>query len=369
MELFFSGGKFVSNPQGLNYEEVLDDFNTAKLIRIMTYNISKNQRDDNLLDRLKQSDADIQIITNVPSRMETYYNSLAGNNMRSKARENIQIYLSKLSPDKYSKKFTPLFNVHNHAKLIGTENVVYIGSANYSNESADNIETGVIIDDKKFISELYRDFFDEIREKSLSYYEEGFSAFRLFALSLLAKFDQHHKKFIANLYTNYGQTKYEVSDIIFVDSSDLESLSYDLDELRHIWPAAEDTYDEENNEYNEALEELKERFDRLSIDWLQAVIGEDGSLYNLVCFNQEDEVNKILQEEFSAEAYEDNLEECIERSENIALDILSSLKDEFSYDADSFLLEIEKILSTLSYAVHFTENWKASKINPEIDNT
>ena len=49
--------------------------------------------------------------------------------------------------------------------------------------------------------------------------------------------------------------------------------------------------------------------------------------------------------------------------------IYQTLHDEFSEEADDFLAEIEKILSALSSAIAFTEKWKASKINPGIDNT
>lgn len=87
MELSFSGGTFVTLDGDINYREVLDDFQQAKIIRIITYNISKNQKNDALLDALKDTEAEIRLITNVPSRMDTYYNSSAGNNMRSAARK------------------------------------------------------------------------------------------------------------------------------------------------------------------------------------------------------------------------------------------------------------------------------------------
>lgn len=35
---------------------------------------------------------------------------------------------------------------------------MYIGSANYSNESANNIEAGILIKDKEFIKNLYKGF-------------------------------------------------------------------------------------------------------------------------------------------------------------------------------------------------------------------
>lgn len=47
----------------------------------------------------------------------------------------------------------------------------------------------------------------------------------------------------------------------------------------------------------------------------------------------------------------------------------SSLHNSFAEEADDFLGEIEKILSALEAAIRFTNEWKASKINPQIDNT
>lgn len=369
MELSFSGGKFVSFDSELNYQDVIKDFETAKTIRIITYNISKNQRNDRLLELIKDTDADVQIITNVPSRMAEYYNSPAGERMRSSARNNIQIYISKLDPDKFGRNFKPFFNVQNHAKLIGTENIVYIGSANYSSESANNIETGVLIEDKEFIQDLYSEFFDKVRDNSLSYFDDEFSAFRLYVLSLYAKFNQYHKKLLQDLYTDYERTKMVVADNIFIDYSDLQDLYLDLDELEQFIGFAEDTYAEENEEYNEALEQLKNDFARLSIDWLKSVIEEDGSLYKLVEYNIEQEANCILQTEFAFEAYDDQLDEYAERAMNMASDAYSSLHDDFSLEADDFLAEIERILQVLSSAITFTDMWKASRINPEIDNT
>ena len=87
MELSFQGGRFVSSSDELNYKEVIDDFLNAKIIRIITYNISKNHNYDALLDALKNTNADIQLITNVPSRMEKYYDSEAGLRMRSAAKK------------------------------------------------------------------------------------------------------------------------------------------------------------------------------------------------------------------------------------------------------------------------------------------
>ena len=369
MELSFNGGTFVTHEGDINYREVLNDFQQAKIIRIITYNISKNQKYDLLLEALKDTEADIRLITNVPSRMDAYYNSKAVNYMRSNARKNIEIYISKLDPNNFTPNFLPYFNVKNHAKLVGTENIVYIGSANYSNESANNIEAGILIRDKGFIAKLYADFFDKVQEDSLSYFDESFSAFRLFILSLLAKFSYHHKKLLENVYTDYERTKRVVADTIFIDSSNLEALYNDLEELESICQAAEDTYDEENEAYNDSLEQLIKCFSQLSIEWLKEVVSEDGSLYNLVTFDGEEKANEILQEEYSAVAYDENLDMYVEKAMDESSEIYNSLHNSFSEEADDFLAEIEKILSALEQADTFTQKWKASKVNPEIDNT
>ena len=369
MELTFNDGRFVSSDGELNYREVLADFPTAKTIRILTFNISKNQKRDVLLEALKKTNADVQIITNVPSRMEEYYDSDAGRSMRSAANKNIEIYITKLNPDKFPGQFTPLFNTHNHAKIVGTENIVYIGSANYSNESSDKVEAGVIIEDKEFIQKLYAEFFDVVREDAYSYYDENFSAFRLFILLLHAKFKHHYDKMLTGLYTDYQRSELVLADTVCIDISDLDILYFDLEELESIGTDADNTYDERNENYNDSLEQLKNRFKNLRIDWLKKIISKDGALYSLVAFDVQKETNDILQTEYSAEAYDEKLGEYAEKALYRALDTYSILHDVFAEEANAFLEEIEKVLSTLELAIQFTNKWKASKINPEIDNT
>lgn len=371
MQIDFNGGRFVSGQGELNYQPVLDNFPKAKIIRIITFNISKNQRQDALLNALKKaSAADVQFITNIPSRMKEYFNTDAGRNMRNSARQNIQAYITKLNPDNYEGSFVPYFNPHNHAKLVGTENIVYIGSANYSNESAENIESGVLIEDKVFIQRLYTEFFDMVKDDSLSYYDESFSAFRLFIMSLYAKFQHHYRKMLTDLYTDYERTKMMVADSVMLDVSDLDDLFRDLDELSGVPGAADDTYDEMNEDYNSALEELKARFEEIDTDWLMETISEDGTLYCLVDYDYDAVTTRIWEEDYSADAFSEELvDPYMEKVVQDAAEIYESLHDAFQEEADLFLEQIEKILSALQIALDFTEQWKADKINPEIDNT
>ena len=121
MEISFEKGKFVYCPGGFNYQEVLDDFKRAKKVRIITYNISGTGNTDPLLEQIKKlgEDVDVQIITNIPSRFETYYSSAAGEAMRSRAKHNIEVYLKKLNPESFPAAFSISFNFFNHAKLLG----------------------------------------------------------------------------------------------------------------------------------------------------------------------------------------------------------------------------------------------------------
>ena len=112
----------------------------------------------------------------------------------------------------------------------------------------------------------------------------------------------------------------------------------------------------------------KECFDKLDIDWLQQIISEDGSLYRLVSFDCDEECNNTL-ETFTSEAYDEHLEEYAQKAFDMTAETYSALRDDFQEEADQFLEAVEKILSTLEMAIRFTDKWKASKVNPQIDNT
>ncbi|MGM0970834.1 MAG: hypothetical protein ACQEWR_19950 [Bacillota bacterium] len=61
-----------------------------------------------------------------------------------------------------------MFN--NHAKIIMTNNIGYIGSANYSSESANNFEAGVIIEDEHAIFQIKDIIDEEVESVAEQYY-------------------------------------------------------------------------------------------------------------------------------------------------------------------------------------------------------
>ena len=197
MNIPYNGVEFVCSIDKLNYQDVLDDFKNAKEIRILTYNISQKNYSNKLIDELKKvkGNVDVQIITNIPSRFPNYYNNNSGKKAKTKYQKNLEAYLEKLNPEDYHSNPYVAFNFSNHAKIIGTDNIVYIGSANYSDESKNNIESGTLIRDKSFIQKLYREVFPNIIDESTPYFDDDFNILRLFIISMQNKFSAWLNKF------------------------------------------------------------------------------------------------------------------------------------------------------------------------------
>ena len=157
--------KFVMSKDELTYAEVIEDFKNASEIHILTYNISRDK--SNLLEELKKCDKDTEIciVSNIPGRWEKYF----GEWYKNKARKNISLYKSRLSPEKIAEKAEVYFCFSNHAKIVMTNNIAYIGSSNFSEESADNFESGFISKDADFIEFLEEEIFPWIIESSSEY--------------------------------------------------------------------------------------------------------------------------------------------------------------------------------------------------------
>ena len=373
MEISFEKGKFVYCPGGFNYQEVLDDFKRAKKVRIITYNISGTGNTDPLLEQIKKlgEDVDVQIITNIPSRFETYYSSAAGEAMRSRAKHNIEVYLKKLNPESFPTAFSISFNFFNHAKIIGTENIVYIGSANFSNESKQNIETGVIIEDSAFIARLYDEFFEYIKGNSTPYFDDDFNLLRLLTLNLIAKFTVHRAKLSDTLFqrTAYG-TYYlpDSPDNVYFSGEDLAELVFDLQSFQDLDVRTENTYSEDNNGYNDDIDEIVARLSEIDVNWLIEIASDDGVLFDFVNFNYEQTWNNCLQE-YSAEAYDEYLDEYVERAQNDAIAIYDSKKQDFEDVSDIFIRGIDSIIEVLKLVEELIDRYKDARISADIDNT
>ena len=71
------------------------------------------------------------------------------------------------------------FDFSNHGKIIMTDSIVYVGSANYSEESANNTEFGFISSDKDLIDFIKAEVLSNIQNSSVPYYEYDYTALLL----------------------------------------------------------------------------------------------------------------------------------------------------------------------------------------------
>lgn len=151
------------------YQDVLDDFYKAKTIRIATYgfNAQYEPTTNNLFNQFVHSRyTDAKIIVGVPNIQKNIYD-----------RDKWAIQLEK-SVANIKSCFTQgkvRINAMNHAKLIGTENILYIGSENITSGSWRNFETGIIIEDKNIINNVYESIFDKIWDESIPVSDQYYS--------------------------------------------------------------------------------------------------------------------------------------------------------------------------------------------------
>ena len=370
MPIPFNGGEFVCSKNRLNYQAVLDDFKNAKQIRVLTYNISKKNYSNVLIDALKKvpETVDVQIITNIPSRYKNYFNSYAGNRAKDTYQQTLTAYLDKLNPEHFPSNPYVGFNFSNHAKIIGTDNIVYIGSANYSDESKDNIESGTLVRDKSFIQKLYNEVFPEIINESTPYFEDDFNVLRLFAVSMENKFWIWSCKFEEGVIWRNPNTQIRsIAHTLLFDGEDVEELAGDLDELIRLRALLENTYTEINDEYNDLVEEILERLGDISLEWMSDFVMSDSDFYNFIMYDEESKTYEYLQE--YPDAYDENLDYYMEKAMSTAHDEYENMKSEIEEDLiffyDELVRVVELLIDTHEKIMGFSKIW----INAKIDNT
>ena len=125
-----------------NYQEVIDDFAKAEYIGIVTFNISP-ATNGSLIKALKKAckaGVNATVVTNIPRRYPDYY----GHQNAVSAKKIINDYIKVLDSQEFDMRLSAFFDFNNHAKIIMTNNIAYVGSGNFSDESKKNYESGII---------------------------------------------------------------------------------------------------------------------------------------------------------------------------------------------------------------------------------
>lgn len=292
---------------------------------------------------------------------------------KNAAKKKIDVYLSKLKPDSISEKAKVFFNFDNHGKIIMTNNVVYVGSANYSEESENNIEFGIISRDRDYITFLKEEITKELEELSTPYFEYDY-------LPLILEVKMH----LSNLFALKGELFDQVYN--YYDDLDGEGYYYNDTEDRlsqvtidniigeldtcselfgEIYDAAEQITEDMNsldklNEYYEDLRTLENTFED---------IAGDEDIYELACFDSSERANEILQENYSLVAYDEDLDEYMQKSMDTAHDKLQELCEDAKVILEEMLGNIDGYLNIAKNALEVFEELEFRKVSEEIDNT
>lgn len=365
-----SNAKFVYTKNELGYQEVLDHFDSASEITIITFNISEKK--DALVKALRTagSHCKINVITNIPSRWEKYY----GDSFRDKARQKINLYLSKLKPENLGIKPAIFFDFSNHGKIIMTDTIVYVGSANYSEESVNNTEFGFVSSDQDFIEFINAEVLSEIQASAIPYYEYDYTVLLLEANVALSAVFNARNELYEEVYRYHddidGQWYYYVKFEATLTVQSLDSIYQITNEAckvaSEIYNAIDNITSGEEDETiaaNDVYEELLDICSRI-----EEIRGLD-TLIELSEFDSEEFINQQLQDEYAMEAYEDNLESCIDSASDDAMNKVWDLTQAAKKDIDELISEVDKFSEKYSLFIENLRSREIKKISSKIDNT
>ena len=372
-EFVTQDAKFVYSKDDLGYQEVLDDFKTTSTITIVTYNLS-NDNDDLLISAVRAASehCSINIITNIPSRWETYYTA----NARNRAKKQIGLYLSKLSSETFRKDSSIFFDFSNHGKIIMTDSVVYIGSANYSSGSASHTEFGFISRDPKFIQYITSEVIPSMKNSALPYYEYDYTALLIEANVALASIYNIENELHDTVYSWYSNTNGEG---FYYNDSEASLTEEILDKVlrvirnscevsRELYDALvvinrDDKYETETDWANDIYDELRSIYSKIE------QLSCSDELYNLSKFKIAEYVNQKLQTEYEMIAYEENLDSCIESASGDAMNVFYNLTQAAKPNIDELLKKIERFRNEFSSFLKIFQMKETRKVNRRIDNT
>jgi vacuolar-type H+-ATPase subunit F/Vma7 len=362
--------KFVYTKDELAYQEVLNEISNASEIVIVTYNISEKQ--SYLLDCIKNANdtATIKIITNIPSRWETYW----GNNPRVQARKKISVYLTKLKPEDIGNKVSIYFNFANHGKIIMTNNIAYIGSANYSEESKSNIEFGFITRDKAFLRFLLEELVPEIENISTQYYLYNHAPLLIeISMGASALYKLRNDLFgqIYILADHRGEDIFYYNrDYDLLSKDTLDSINYLLSDLVQIESDVYDAISEITNDDEQSTSNINERYEFL-IEYKTSVenFTLKDTIYDLARFDHNDRTSDILEHEYGMVADEEHLDYYAQKAFDKASDELNYLTQKAEDDLKELINILDACLEDINKCIALFKTFDLKKLNPVIDNT
>lgn len=359
------------------YQDVLDDFKNAKFIGVMTFNISP-KKNSHLLKSLKEAcmnGANATIITNIPKRFSSYFN----HRYAVAAKDMIDLYTKQLNPRSYGMRLTPYFTFHNHAKVIMTDNIVYWGSSNFSDESCNNIECGTISTDRKLIKYLKDSLFSEIQSKSISYYKYNFAVAIVNLESLIpvcktarqSLFDAAFEPW-ADYDTNFEEKWiYRTTDSgVTVDflQNFIKFFSKFEDALNVIDNIIDDYWElDELPDQVETLKNLFEDYKYTFDDFYDTISSLFEDLKQMAKYKISDEASWKITNDYGMEAYDENFDSYAEKAMSEAVEKYEEIIKKSEQTVRGALNNLD---SMIRYFEQLNTNlYELLEVNSKIDNT
>lgn len=81
-----------------------------------------------------------------------------------------------------------------------------------------------------------------------------------------------------------GKTEF-ISKCTYLSEDDVLDIHYDLQLFQDIEVMAENTYTDEDDEYNDSMERIVQLCNSMNLNWLVDITGVDDILYNYVRFD------------------------------------------------------------------------------------
>ena len=312
-----NGLKVVLSKDELGYSEVLDSMDDASWVDIVTYNLGDESGE--LAEKLQSlGDAELRVITNVPNRFDRYF-GFSERELRRKFRKTFQKYQRMLSQKSSGDPIESFFNPSNHSKIVLTDLAGYIGSANFSEASANSFECGLVITDSAMLSTLRNQLIEPLVQLS--------APSDLTPLQEAALFIKGCRKELAMLVINLREELVEndgdmlSSDMLFQIVERIEEIEGGLAGI------------EEYVEVEEAAEQLRQAVELIDGDCLrrlrEVLESYDGKLAKLADFSYDGFVTDYMnRDEIAREAYDENVDRYSEDANDAATDKETELKED-----------------------------------------
>lgn len=372
-----SDGQAVFGNNEFTYKCVLDDFKNAEFIGIMTFNISP-KANSYLLKSLKdacKNGTNAVIITNIPKRFSSYFKP----QYAVAAKDMIDLYMRQLNPVDYGMRLSPYFTFSNHAKVVMTDNIVYWGSSNFSDESSQNIECGTISTDRSLIKYLKDSLFSDIRSKSVPYYKYNFAVAIANLESLIPACKRARQSLFDAAFEPWSDydTNFEEKWIYRTNDSGInisflrgfvEFFSQFEDALNVIYDIVDEYWEyDELPDQVEILKELFYEYNRTFDSFNDTISSLFENLEQMAQYDVSDEANKKIVNDYGMEAYDEKFDYYIEKAMDEATEEYEELIEESEQTVRDALDNLD---SMIRYFEQLNTNLhQLLEINSKIDNT